>query len=414
MKNHEFFEIISRVEFETLLNSFTAVDTEKVSISDACGLVLGEDIISPEDLPPANRSCMDGYAVNARDAFGATEGNPTYLECSATLKVDENPDFELQPGECAAIPTGGTLPDGADAVVMVEHTQELGAGTIEIRKSSAPGEHTMLKGEDAAKGDTVFQAGHKVRFQDAGLLAALGMKEVAIHRKPRVGIISTGDELVEIDSPQKVGTIRDVNSHTLRCLVTEAGAEAVNYGIVRDELDKLKSTLTKAIAENDLVLLSGGSSVGMRDLTVQAIESMKNSEILAHGVAISPGKPTILGRAGSKPVLGLPGQVTSVQVVMLSLVVPFIRQLMGQKDAFSTSGRTMIQAELGRNTVSKPGREDYVRMKLINREDGLPLAEPIYGKSGLLKTMIQADGLMIIPADTEGFYAGNTVNIWKI
>ncbi len=414
MKNHDFFEIISRVEFETLLNSFTAVDTEKVSISDACGLVLGEDIISPEDLPPANRSCMDGYAVNARDAFGATEGNPTYLECSATLKVDENPDFELQPGECAAIPTGGTLPDGADAVVMVEHTQELGSGTIEIRKSSAPGEHTMLKGEDAAKGDTVLQAGHKVRFQDVGLLAALGMKEVAIHRKPRVGIISTGDELVEIDSPQKVGTIRDVNSHTLRCLVTEAGAEAVNYGIVRDELDKLESTLTKAIAENDLVLLSGGSSVGMRDLTVQAIESMKNSEILAHGVAISPGKPTILGRAGSKPVLGLPGQVTSVQVVMLSLVVPFIRQLMGQKDAFSTSGRTMIQAELGRNTVSKPGREDYVRMKLTNREDGLPLAEPIYGKSGLLKTMIQADGLMIIPADTEGFYAGNTVNIWKI
>ncbi|WP_320007598.1 gephyrin-like molybdotransferase Glp [Maridesulfovibrio sp.] len=411
---HEFFKIISRVEFEALLNSFPAVGTETVSISDAFGLVLGEEIISPEDLPPANRSCMDGYAVNARDAFGATEGNPAYLECTATLRVDENPGFELQPGECAAIATGGTLPGGADGVVMVEHTHDLGSGTIEIRKSAAPGENIMLKGEDVAKGTPVFQSGHKVRFQDVGLLAALGIKEIVIHRKPRVGIISTGDELVEIDAPQKVGTIRDVNSHTLRCLVNEAGAEAVNYGIVRDELNKLESTLEKAIAENDLVLLSGGSSVGMRDLTVQAIESMQDSEILAHGVAISPGKPTILGHAGNKPILGLPGQVTSVQVVMLALVVPFIRQLMGQKDAFSGTDRFLVQAELGRNTVSKPGREDYVRMKLTHREGMLPLAEPVYGKSGLLKTMIQADGLMIIPADTEGFYAGNTVSIWKI
>ncbi|WP_319761970.1 gephyrin-like molybdotransferase Glp [Maridesulfovibrio sp.] len=412
--SHDFFKIISRVDFEALLNSFESVGTKRVSISDAFGLVLGEDIISPEDLPPANRSCMDGYAVNARDAFGATEGNPAYLECSATLKVDENPEFELQPGECAAIPTGGTLPEGADAVVMVEHTQELGSGTIEIRKSSAPGEHIMLKGEDVTKGDTVFQAGHKVRFQDVGLLAALGIKDVTIYRQPRVGIISTGDELVEIDSPQKVGTIRDVNSHTLRCLVNEAGAKAVNYGIVGDKLDKLMATLTQAIAENDLVLLSGGSSVGMRDLTVQAIESMEDSEILAHGVAISPGKPTILGRVGTKPVMGLPGQVTSVQVVMLALVVPFIRHLMSEKDAFSGTDRMQVQAELGRNTVSKPGREDYVRMKLSHREGLLPLAEPVYGKSGLLKTMIKAYGLMIIPADTEGFYAGDTVSIWKI
>ena len=412
--NHEFFKIISRVEFEALLNSFAAVETETVSISDAFGLVLGEEIISPEDLPPANRSCMDGYAVNARDAFGATEANPAYLECFATLKVDDNPGFELQPGECAGIATGGTLPDGADGVVMVEHTHDLGSGTIEIRKSAAPGENIMLKGEDVAKDAMIFQTGHKVRFQDVGLLAALGIKEVSIHRKPRVGIISTGDELVEIDAPQKIGTIRDVNSHTLRCLVNEAGAEAVNYGIVRDELDKLERTLEKAIAENDLVLLSGGSSVGMRDLTVQAIESMQDAEILAHGVAISPGKPTILGRVGKKPVLGLPGQVTSVQVVMLALVMPFIRQLMGQKNAFSGTDRLQVQAELGRNTVSKPGREDYVRMKLTHREGMLPLAEPVYGKSGLLKTMIQADGLMIIPADTEGFYAGNTVSIWKI
>lgn len=412
--NHEFFKIISRSEFQDLLKTFPSTGTETVPIAESFGLVLGEAIVSPEDLPPAQRSCMDGYAVNARDAFGASESNPAYLECRAELKVDENPDFFLNSGECAAIPTGGTLPEGADAVVMVEHTHELGAGTIEIRKSSAPGDHTMLKGEDAAKGETVFNAGHKVRFQDIGLLAALGIGNVQVHSRPRIGIISTGDELVEIDAPQRVGTIRDVNSHTLRCLVDQGGAKAVNYGIVRDDLGKLQSTLAKAIEENDLVLLSGGSSVGMRDLTVQAIEAMPDSKILAHGVAISPGKPTILGRAGDKPVLGLPGQVTSVQVVMLSLVIPFIRHIMGQSDAFSTSDRPSIQAELEKNTVSKPGREDYVRMKLTPREGNIPLASPVYGKSGLLRTMIQADGLMVIPADTEGFYAGDKVSVWII
>ncbi|WP_320172253.1 gephyrin-like molybdotransferase Glp [Maridesulfovibrio sp.] len=412
--NHEFFKIISRDEFQTLLMNFRSTGTKASTISDAFGMVLGEDIVSPEDLPPVSRSCMDGYAVNARDAFGAGESNPAYLECRAELRVNEKPDFTLNPGECAAIPTGGSLPDGADAVVMVEHTQDLGAGTIEIRKSSAPGDHTMLRGEDAAKDELIFKAGHRIRFQDVGLLAALGIGSIPVHKRPKVGIISTGDELMEITAPPKPGTIRDVNSHTLRCLVSQAGGIPVNYGIVRDELDKLESTLARAVAENDLVLLSGGSSVGMRDLTVRAIESMPESEILAHGVAISPGKPTILGRSGEKPIMGLPGQVTSVQVVMLALVAPFIRHLMGQTDAFSTSGRPVVMAELARNTVSKPGREDYIRVRLTERSNELPLAQPIYGKSGLLKTMIQADGLMIIPADTEGYYSGRSVQIWMI
>ncbi len=412
--HHDFFDILSREEFESLLLSFAPTPIEVKSISDAYGLVLGEDILSPENLPPANRSCMDGYAVHARDVFGATESNPAYLEQCAQLRVDEAPDFTLKKGDCAAIPTGGTLPDGADAVVMVEHTQELGAGTIEVRKSSTPGEHTMLKGEDAAKGEKIYEAGHSVRFQDVGLLAALGIGSVKTHRKPRVGIISTGDELVEIEAPPRVGTIRDVNSHTLRCLVSKAGGIPTNYGIVRDKLDKLETTLAKAIAENDLIILSGGSSVGMRDLTVRAIESMDNSEILAHGVAISPGKPTILGKAGSKPVLGLPGQVTSVQIVMLSIVMPFIRHLMGQRNSFDCRDRPILLAELERNTPSKQGREDYVRVKLKHRKGNIPLAEPVYGKSGLLKTMIKAEGLMIIPADMEGSYAGEQIQVWLI
>lgn len=412
--HHDFFDIISREKFESLLLSFNPTSSENKPITEAYGLVLAENIISPEDLPPANRSCMDGYAVHARDVFGATEGNPAYLEQCAQLRVNEAPDFTLKHGECAAIPTGGTLPDGADAVVMVEHTQELGSGTIEIRKSSTPGEHTMLKGEDAAKGRIIYEAGHAVRFQDVGLFAALGIGCVQVHKKPRIGIISTGDELVEIESPPRAGTIRDVNSHTLRCLVSKAGGIPTNYGIVRDELDKLESTLRRAISENDLVLLSGGSSVGMRDLTVRAIESMEDSQILAHGVAISPGKPTILGKAGTKPVLGLPGQVTSVQIIMLSIVMPFIKHLMGQKDSFICLDRPIVMAELERNTPSKQGREDYIRVKLKHRKGKVPLAGPVYGKSGLLKTMVNADGLMIIPADLEGSYAGEQIQVWLI
>ncbi len=411
---HDFFDIISRNEFQNLLRSFPHTHAVNIPVGEGYKKVLARDVISPEDLPPANRSCMDGFAVAAADVFGAGEASPAYLECVADLGVDQYPDFSLNPGDCARIPTGGTLPEGADAVIMVEHTHDMGSGTIEIRKSAAPGDNTMLRGEDCAESDLVLEKGHRLRFQDIGLLAALGVGEITVRENPRVGIISTGDELVDITAPPVPGTIRDVNSHTLRCLVSDAGGIPTNYGIVRDDLDQLEQTLSKAVEENDLVLLSGGSSVGMRDLTVQAIEGMDDSKIIAHGVAISPGKPTILGKAGGKPVMGLPGQVTSVQVVMLVLVMPFIRHLMGEEEAFSSSARSLRPAELARNTASKPGREDYVRVRLEHRENDVPLAHPLLGKSGLLKTLVKADGLMVIPADTEGRYAGQHINVWMI
>ncbi|WP_027180207.1 gephyrin-like molybdotransferase Glp [Maridesulfovibrio bastinii] len=409
---HDFFDIISRDAFQKLLLEFPCSGTESVSIEEACGRFAAVDILSPEDLPPVNRSCMDGFAVNAADVFGSGESEPSYLECVAELGVDQYPDFEISPGECARIATGGTLPEGSDAVVMVEHTGIMGADTVEIRKSAAPGENVMLKGEDCAKGKAVLKEGQKIRFQDVGLLAALGISEIKVHKKPSVGILSTGDELTDIKSGSIPGKMRDVNSYTLRCLVEKAGGIPQNYGIIGDNLEALKSALKKALAENDLVLLSGGSSVGVRDFTVQAIEEMKDSAILAHGVAISPGKPTILGKSEGKPILGLPGQVTSVQIIMLVLVIPFIKHISGSKNPFK--GRVLIPAELARNTASKQGREDYVRVKLEKRENNLPLAHPLIGKSGLLRTMTEAEGLMVIAEDTEGSYAGKQVEIWLL
>ncbi|OIQ49099.1 Molybdopterin molybdenumtransferase [Pseudodesulfovibrio hydrargyri] len=415
---HGFFTIISRSEFEALLRGFAPLSPETVDLAKAAGRVLAEGLVAPHDWPLLDRSCMDGFAVSARDVFGSGESNPGYLECVAALPIDKLPDTVLSPGECARIATGGVLPEGADAVVMVEHTQamqdETVGGTIEIRKSVAPGENVMQRGEDARKDAEALPPGTVLRPQEIGLAAALGFEKLSLRKRPRVGILSTGDELIEVGQTPKPGQVRDVNTHTVAALVEQAGGAPVPYGIVKDDLDSLSRALERAIAENDAVLLSGGSSIGVRDLTVQAIEAMDEAEILAHGVAISPGKPTILGRVGHKPVIGLPGQVTSALVVMHVLILPLIRHLMGDGNAFSPARRCLRKAELARNVASKPGREDYVRIRLEERDGQPPLAHPVLGKSGLLRTIVQAHGLAVIPADSEGLYASELIDIWIV
>jgi len=416
--NHGFFTIISREEFVDRLKRFAPLAPETVGLSLARGRVLAAGLTSPLDWPLLDRSCMDGFAVNARDVFGASESNPGYLECVASLHIDRLPDIGLNPGECARISTGGILPRGADAVVMVEHTQamedETVGGTIEIRKSAAPGENVMQRGEDAREGRTALAGGTVMRPQEIGLAAALGFESVKLTRRPRVGILSTGDELIEVTETPRPGQVRDVNSLTLAALVEQAGGVPTRYGIIKDALPSLSGALAQALTENDLVLLSGGSSIGVRDLTVQAVESMDKADILAHGVALSPGKPTILGRVGEKPVLGLPGQVTSALVVMHVLVLPLIRHLQGDTRAFSETNRTARKAILSRNLPSKPGREDYVRIRLEERDGQPPLAHPVLGKSGLLRTIVQAHGLARIPAESEGFYEDDLIDVWII
>ncbi len=412
--SHGFFSIISRTEFENLLKGFAPLGSELTPLSLAQGRVLAKDLTSAHDWPLMNRSCMDGFAVNARDVFGAGESNPGYLECTAALPIDVMPDMIMPSGECARIATGGVLPEGADAVVMIEYTGEMGDNTIEIRKSAAPGENVMQRGEDAQEGQIALAAGTVMRPQEIGLAAALGFEELSLYRQPRVGILSTGDELIEVSQTPKPGQVRDVNSHTVATLTALAGGIPTRYGIIKDDLDSLTEALSRAISENDMVLLSGGSSIGVRDLTVEALEAKGNSEILAHGVALSPGKPTILGRASGKPVLGLPGQVTSALVVMHVLILPLIRHLQGDTRAFSTERRPVRRAELARNVASKAGREDYVRIRLEEREGMEPLAHPVLGKSGLLRTMVQANGLASIPAKSEGLYEGQLIDVWIV
>ena len=314
---HDFFKMVSVAEFYDLLGAFSRVEMETAPIGECHERFLAQDLIAEEDLPLADRSCMDGYAVRAADVFGATESNPALLECIRHLPINARPDVTIKTGECVSITTGGLLPQGTDAVVMVEHTEVLTEGIpgdVEIFKSVAPGDNVMRKGEDARTGEVVLQKGRRLRFQEIGLLAALGILEVPVYRRPRAGIVSTGDELVPVEAKPVPGQVRDVNSSTLSCLVRSANAEPTAYGLVRDNLDSLVEALRRALDENDLVLISGGSSLGMRDLTIEAMEALDDAQILAHGVGLRPGKPTILARIGGKPVLGIPGQVVSAQV----------------------------------------------------------------------------------------------------
>jgi molybdopterin molybdotransferase len=420
-----FFNIVSPLEFEGLLKGFSApapeqvtpaseqvsLVPEQISLDQAEGRVLAQALTAHEDLPLTSRSSMDGYAVSAAELFGAGEQNPAYLEKQFDILVDENPAEALKPGHCAGIVTGAPCPEGADAVVMVEYTRDMGAGTIEIGKAVAPGENLMLKGEDAAAGQRVLKPGKRLRAQEVGLAAALGYENLSVHKLPRCAVLSTGDELVPVSETPRPGQVRDVNSHALAALMRRVGAEVTLYGIIKDDAASLTKAMEVAVAENDVVFVSGGSSVGVRDVTQEAIESLPDASILAHGIAVSPGKPTILGRVGSKAVWGLPGQVASAQVVMYVFGLPFLRMISGESDAFERARLETVGAELSRNIASKQGREDYIRVKLTRGEGGMPKAEPIMGKSGLLKTVVAADGLARVPADLEGIAAGGVVDV---
>lgn len=409
--SHGFFTVISPAQFRELLRGFAPLPAETVPLADCLGRCLAKDMASPEDLPPADRSCMDGFALRAADTFGASDSSPAYLDVCASLAIDQVPDFTLQPGQAAAIPTGGNLPDGADAVVMIEHTEDLGGGAIEVRASLAPGQYVMLRGEDVERGLPALTAGTRLRAQEVGLLSALGVTEALVGRRPRTGILSTGDELVPASAMPRPGQIRDVNSPALAALAAQAGGDPALLGLVPDDIDSLTKALHDAVGRCDCVFVSGGSSVGVRDLTVQALENI-GAGILAHGVALSPGKPTILADADGVPVFGLPGQVTSAQVVMLVFGAPLLAHLSGDAAAFDETLRPLRRAELAANLASSKGREDYVRVRLEPRSGQLPLAIPVTGKSGLLRTMLLAHGLVRIDARSEGLNVGTEVDVW--
>jgi len=402
----DFFQVIDIASVLAMRTRFPCVAAGQVGLDDALGRVLAEDFKAVGDIPGFDRATMDGFAVRAASTYGASEASPAYLTVVGSVPMGQRPCLPVGPGQAARIATGGMLPEGADSVVMIEHVGVIDEDTIEVYRSLAPGQHVVARDEDAAAGQVLLPAGCRLRPQEIGLLAACGVASVGVFHRPRVGIVSSGDEVVPVECDPLPGQVRDVNAHTLAGLVRQAGGRALHYGIVKDRYEDLWSVCIRALAENDMVLVSGGSSVGTRDLTMEVLEALPDSRILVHGVSISPGKPTILAQCGGKPFWGLPGHVTSAMVVFMVLVRPYLGHIGGS----NAETPIRVKARLTRNVASAQGRVEYVRVRLETRQ-GETWAEPILGASGLIRTMVAADGLVAVDLNSEGLEQGAQVDV---
>lgn len=399
-----FLTLKSVDEVLSLVETGAPLPAERVPLDECAGRRLAADFLSPEDLPGFARSTVDGYAVRARDVFGAQEGSPALLECVGDCPMGRAPDFSLGEGQTARILTGGMLPEGADCVVMVEYSRPAGERLVELIRSQAPGDHVLESDEDASAGSVLIAAGTYLRSQEIGLLAALGQSEVLVSRRPRVSIISTGDEVVPFTQKPAPGQVRDVNSHSLAALCRSAGAEVRLEGLVRDDMAALEAAVRDALARADVVLLSGGSSAGMRDHTVDIFRAMPEGRLLVHGVAISPGKPFILARSGAVWLMGLPGHVSSALVCARVFLLPLLRRLQGGRENIAPG----VTAVLSRAVASAQGRRDYIRVRLSRNGNGWE-AEPVTAPSGLISGLVAADALVVCPENSEGLYAGQEV-----
>ena len=377
--------------------------TEQVGLNAALGRVLAEDITAEEYVPDFDRSTVDGYAVRARDTFGCTDAIPAILPLQGEVLMGEGAEFQLNPEECVAVPTGGALPKGADSVVMVEYTEDYGDGTIGVSKSAAPGQNMIFRGDDVYPGKVILKKGRVLSSQDIGALAAIGRVQVPVVKKLTVGVISTGDELVPPEAVPGPGQVRDVNSPMLEAMLGAFGAEVRNYGIVIDDEALLSEKVHQAVAECDAVLLSGGSSVGVKDAACRIIESM--GELLMHGIAIKPGKPTILGKTGSKPLVGLPGHPVAAYFITKLFILPLLARMTGRKQETYT-----VTARISESVSANHGRAQ-VHCCRLERRDGQLWASPIRGKSGLITTLAGADGYFVISRDCEGLPRGAEIQV---
>ncbi|MHC1725309.1 MAG: gephyrin-like molybdotransferase Glp [Syntrophobacteraceae bacterium] len=407
----EFLKVKTAEEVLALVDQIEPLPAECVPLSLACGRTVARDVHATEPVPHFARSTMDGYAVRARDTFGASETLPALLATVGEVFMGEAPSHTVLPGKAIAAPTGGMLPDGADAVVMVEYTSNLDSTTIEITRPVAPGENILKAGEDIAEGEALFKKGWTLRPQDVGVLAAIGVAEVEVFRVPRVALVSTGDEIVPVDTaPLPPGKVRDINNFSLAAQIESSGAQIGIRVCIPDSLDALVSACGSALVDHDMIVLSGGSSVGVRDYTIQVLDSLPDSELLVHGVAIRPGKPVILGRAGRVVFWGLPGQPVSALITCRAFVLASIRKLQGKSE--SRLAQRSLRAVLNRQVPSVHGRTDYIPVVLSEDTSGWLEATPLFGKSGAISILARADGYVIVPEHVEGLDLGSEVAVF--
>lgn len=379
-------------------------DTELISFDEAVGRVLSEDITASEYVPDFDRSTVDGYACRAADTFGCSDSIPAILSIAGEVQMGQGAEFRLLRDSCVYVPTGGAIPAGADCAVMIEFTENYGDGTVGIFSPGVPGMNIIFRGDDVYPGKTVLKAGRLLTAQDIGALAAIGRIQIPVIRRLKVAVFSTGDELVDPMETPAPGQVRDVNGPLLQAMLKDFGAETVNYGIVKDDEALLRKTLETAASECDAVILSGGSSVGVKDKACKIIEDM--GELLLHGIAVKPGKPTIMGKTGNKPLIGLPGHPVAACMIAKLFVLPLLRRLSGcVKEQYGAA------AEITESVGANHGREQINACHLVS-ENGKLLAVPIRSKAGLITQLAGADGFFIIPRDCEGLPKGAQVNVF--
>ena len=379
--------------------SFFKIESEKLDVSEALGRVLFADIISDENIPSFDRSTVDGYAVVSSDTFGAGESMPAMLNIKGEILMGEEANVLTRSGECIKISTGGMLPEGADAVVMVEYTEKMMDDTCLVYKAVSPFQNVTRAGDDVKKGSIVIKKGTVITSKHIGILCALGITEIECTRKIKVGIISSGDEIVPVEQSVPLGKIRDINSHFLSALMKENGCLTKEYGIVKDDFDKLYNTLQLACEECDIVLISGGSSAGSKDMTASVIE--KNGTLYFHGIAVKPGKPTIFGKVNNKAVFGLPGHPAAAYIIAQAVVMNLISYCRSENNSSNT-----ITAEITESVSSNHGREEFVPVILDNGK-----AQPLFFKSGLVSLLSSADGYVIVPRNKEGLLKNEKVTV---
>lgn len=379
---------------------------EIVDLDNACGRVIAHDLLAPCDLPGFDRATVDGFALAARDSFGASETAPALLQLVGSCHMGESPDLELQPGQAAPILTGAMLPAGADCTVMLEYSRPAGTGLVELTRPAAPGENIVRRDEDAGKGSLVIPAGRLLRPQEIGCLAAFGCTEIQVGGRPEVAIISTGDEIVPADATPGPGQVRDVNSHSVAALCRQAGASVRKSGIIRDDPERLGASIAAAMQTSDVVIVSGGSSAGSRDFTLATFMAQPQAELIAHGVAISPGKPFILVRSGAKYLIGLPGHVSGALICSRVFVLPLLMRLQGAASGIAPR----VTAALARSIASPMGRRDYIRCALSTNNDQLE-ANPLVGASALISSLVEADALAVCPENRDGLAKGEKVQL---
>lgn len=416
---NELFTVLPPSEaFAAIARACSRIErTEIIPLAAALGRVLADDVLAAETLPAFSRATMDGYAVRASDTRGASEQSPAYLRLVDDVPTGVVPRVAVGVREAVRIHTGAMMPPGADAVVMVEDTNlhpaaRGGTDEVEVNEAAAPGENVLAVGEDVRAGTVAVPAGRRLRAADLGGLAALGVTSLRVAARPRIAILSTGDEVVAPDATPAPAQVRDVNATTLAAMVERAGGAPVACGIAADDEADLQSAARAALDGADALVLSAGSSVSVRDLTARVVDGLGRPGVLVHGIAIKPGKPTVLAMCDGKPVIGLPGNPASALVVAWRVVRPLVRLLGGEAIAADGLGDDReTTAILDVPVPSRPGREDYVPCTLAHDDDGTLHATPVFGASNLIFTLVRADALLAVPLDRSGLGAGERVRV---